>query len=182
MNALGGAVEGAEEIRHAADEAAIFVDLSEISLEDMLAEARRTDPDSWKSKFDMVYKGRGYIFDVTIIATPQEAGAGSFEIDYLVCPPGETGRFVEGGVSRPDSFAHIDLKGFELFDLAPPKVGNTIRFGAKLADFRFDSDQNHWVVQLMPRSGVFLTHPGALEALGKPATEVIDPTPPEDQP
>ncbi len=181
VDALGGAVEDAENIRHAAAEAAIYVDLCDISLEDMLAEARRTDPDSWKSKFDMVYKGRAYVFDATITAVPQDGTTGSYEIDYLVCPPGETSRFGEGGVSRPDSFAHIDLSGFELFEpsLSP---GNSVRFGAQLAGFRFDSDKNYWVVQLMPKSGVFLTHPRALEALGEPPSGAIDPSPAEAQP
>jgi hypothetical protein len=183
VDALGGAVEGADDIREAADEAAIYVNLCDISLEDMLAEARRTiDLDTWKSKFDMVYKGRAYVFDATITAAPQDGTTGGYEIDYLVCPPGETSRFGVGGVSRPDSFAHIDLTGFELFDLARPSPGNSVRFGAQLAAFRFDNDKNYWVLQLMPKSGVFLTHPGALEALGKPATELIDPLPAEGQP
>ncbi len=177
VDALGGAVEEAEEIRHAADEAAIYVNLCDISLEDMLTEARRTDRDSWKSKFDMVYKGRAYVFDVTITAVPRDGTTGTYEIDYLVCPPGETGRFGGGGVSRPDSFAHIDLTGFELFELAPPDVGNSVKFGAELAAFEFDFDKNYYVVKLKPGSGVFLTHPRALEALGKPATAVLDPPP-----
>jgi hypothetical protein len=177
VDALDGAVGGAEEIREAAAEAAVYVNLCDTSLEDMLAEARRTtDPDAWKSKFDMVYKGRAYVFDATITATPKDGASGAYEIDYLVCPPGETSQFGGSGVSRPDSFAQIDLSGFELFEsLARPSLGDSVKFGAELAAFRFDGDRNQWVVQLAPKSGVFLMHPKALEALGKPETAVIDP-------
>ena len=183
VDALGGGVEGAEEIRHAADEAAIYVDLCDISLEDMLVEARRADPpDTWKSKFDLVYKGRAYVFDVTITAAPQDGNTESYEIDYLVCPPGETSRFGAGGLARPDTFAHIDLTGFELFKLTRPSPGDSVKFGAKLAGFQFDSDKNYWVVQLEPKSGVFLTHPRALEALGEPAADSIDLPQMEGQP
>src|SRR5262249_13389827 len=44
VDALGGAVEDAEAIRHAAAEAALFVNRCPRSVEDLLAEAGRTDP------------------------------------------------------------------------------------------------------------------------------------------
>ena len=71
VDALGGAVEGADEIRTAAAEAAIFVDLSPRLLEDMLEEAGRTDPDAWASKFETLYKGRAILIDSIITDEPE---------------------------------------------------------------------------------------------------------------
>ncbi len=81
VNALGGAVDDADTIRNAADEAAIFVDQAPISLEEMLEQAGRTDPQSWATKFDAVYKGRAVSFDTWIIG-----GAGQRRRDELRNP------------------------------------------------------------------------------------------------
>ena len=71
VDALGGAVDGADEIRNAADEAAIFVDLSPQTLEEMLEEAGRTDPDSLgRPSSDALYKGRAILIDSTITEAP----------------------------------------------------------------------------------------------------------------
>ena len=182
VDALGGAVEGAEEIRDAAKEADIFVDLCNDKLEDMLAEAARTDRDAWASKFDLIYKGRSYIFETTITAVPPEGSTEGYEVEYLVVPPGVSSRFGDGLAARPDRFARIDLTGFELFQLARPSKGDSVRFGCRLASLRYDNDKNHWVVQLMSKSGVFMTHPRALEAIGGPVSELIDTPREEGQP
>ena len=149
----------------------------------MLAEAQRTDPEAWASKFDPLYKGRSYIFD-----TPGRGRADGRGLRGLTrsitwsSPRARRAASAMAAWPRPDRFAHIDLTGFELFELAHPAKGNSVTFGAKLASFRFDNDKNHWVVQLEPKSGVFMTHPRALEALGWPAAELIDPPAEEGQP
>ena len=105
VDALGGVGEDADKIRDAAKEAAIFVNLCPDTLEDMLAEAGRIDPDAWASKFETLYKGRSYIFDTFIESTPQDGDTGAYEIAYVVFPPGEASRFGDGGLARPDRFA-----------------------------------------------------------------------------
>jgi DNA-directed RNA polymerase subunit RPC12/RpoP len=176
VDALGGDVEDAEEIRHAAEEAAIFVDLCNDKLEDMLAEAARPEPEpgTWASNFDRIYKGRAYIFDTTITAVPPDGSTDGYEVEYLVVPPGESSRFGDGVVARPDRFARIDLTGFELFQQARPSKGDAVKFGCRLAAMRFDTEKNYWVVQLMPKGGVFLRHPRALEVVGGPRPDLID--------
>ena len=41
-------------------------------------------------------------------------------------------------------------------------------FGARLASFKFDDNDDVWWVGLEPKSGVFITHTKALEAMGWP--------------
>lgn len=178
VNALGGAIEGAEEVRRAAGEAAIFVDLCPVTLEDMLAKAGRGDPAAWESDFETLYKGRYLLFDTQIEATPAESGTGDYEIAYRVFPPGEASRFGDR-VAKADRYATIDLAGFELLEGLPKDAHVT--FGAKLRAIAYDSEQDHWVVRLEPRSGVFITHHQALEALGLPAFVTVE-LPREDQP
>lgn len=167
VDALGGRVEGAEEIRWAADEAAVFINLVSESLEELLDEAARTNPQAWASRFEDYYKGGGVIFDTTIKAAP-DSPSGRYELDYLVMPLGQAANFRGPGGARPERTARIDLDDFELFQLAEPKVGDHVLFGARLAEFRFDAEDGSWVVRLQPKSGVFIHHNKALEALGWP--------------
>jgi hypothetical protein len=181
LDTLGGGDEDAEEIRHAAKEAAIFVDLCPDKLEDMLAEAGRTDPDAWSSKFDTHYKGRSYLFDTIIESTPEESDTGAYQIAYVVFPPGEASRFGEGGLPRPDRFARIDLAGFELLEQNRLVKDARVTFGARLRAIVYDSEQKQWVVRLEPESGVFIKHYRALQASGWPAVETAE-VPREDMP
>ena len=89
VDALGGAVEGAEEVRHAADEATILVNLLTDSLESLLDEAARTSPQAWAGRFDTMYKGRAVVIDATITATPDTPGSNRYELDYLVLAAGQ---------------------------------------------------------------------------------------------
>jgi hypothetical protein len=147
----------------------------------MLAEAVRTEKDAWESQFDKIYKGRTYIFTSEVITTPTDGTSGAYEIDYVVLPRGESTRFGDG-LGRPDVFARIDLNGFELLEMARPSKGNTISFGCRLASLRRDDEKKHWVVQLMPKGGVFMTHSRAMEAVGGPVTELTDTPREEGQP
>jgi hypothetical protein len=178
---LGGAVEDADEIRHAADEAAVFNDLCPESLEDLLAEAGRKDEAEWTSNFDKLYKGRYYLFDSIIVSAPAKGSGGAYEIGYVVFPPGEASRFGEGGFARPDRFARIDLAGFELLESTGPSKGDHVTFGARLRAIVYDGERKQWMVQLEPKSGVFITHTGALRAIGWPGPESVE-VPQEDQP
>ena len=104
VNALGGAVEDADEIRQAADESAIFVDLIPETLEQLLAEAGRTSSEAWASQFKTLYKGRSIIIDSWITATPESSPDG-YDILYRVLPPGQPSNFVEGGAPGPTGSA-----------------------------------------------------------------------------
>jgi hypothetical protein len=173
VDALGGGVEDADKIRQAADEAALFVDLCNRSLEDLFDEAKRTDSGTWATRFDTLYKGRSILIDSQIAAEPEPGGSSAYVLAYRVFPPGEASDFREPrATSKP--YADIDLAGFELFELARPKVGHQVTFGAKLASLRYEGEGDRWVVGLDPKSGVFILHRGALEALGWPVPKVTD--------
>jgi hypothetical protein len=174
VDALGGAVEGADQIRQAADEADVFINLIPETLEDLFDEAARTDPQRWTTKFESYYQDRAVIFDTRIRTTP-ESEAKRYELDYMVMPVGEASSFRGGGGSRPERTARIDLEGFELFKLAEPKVGDRVVFGARLDAFLFDAAAGSWVVRLRPKSGVFIRHSKALEALGWPPAADVEP-------
>jgi hypothetical protein len=171
---LGGAVEGAEEIIHGADEVAILTNLSPQSLEAILAEAGRTETQEWSWRFATYYKGRSVVIDAEISAVPGPSGEGRYELDYRVLQEGEG--------TRPVRVGRIDTTGFRLFELAQPKVGDRVRFGARLASFTFDASSDEWLVGLEPDSGVYMTHPHALEALGWPAPDAATPEQAEDKP
>jgi hypothetical protein len=162
VDALGGGVEHGDEIRHAADEAAILVDLLSDTLESLLEEAARTSPQSWASRFENIYKGRAVIIDASITATPETSRRGRYELDYLVLAPGESAR----GQPR---YARIDLSGFEAITLARGKVGDRVAFGGRLESFQYDTEAQEWLIRLAPQSGVLIMHPKALEALGWPS-------------
>jgi hypothetical protein len=182
VEALGGAVAEADEIRQAADEAAIFNNLCSTSLEELLAEAgRASDPESWASTFDALYKGRSCLFDTFIEFTPEDSESGAYELGYVVFPPGEASRFGDGGVSPPDRFARIDLRGFEAIEQSGLKREARVTFGARLQSIVYDSGRKYWVVRLEPKSGVFITHHGALVAIGRKDLDMVE-IPREDQP
>jgi hypothetical protein len=179
---LGGAVADADEIRQAADEALIFVNLCPKTLEELLSEGGRAkDPETWASTFDTYYKGQSYLFDTLIESTPEDSESGAYEIAYVVFPPGEASRFSDGGLSPPDRFARIDLAGFEAIEKAGLKRDAHITFGAKLQSIVYDAGRKHWVVRLEPKSGVFITHRRALQALGLRDPELVE-MPREEQP
>ena len=99
VDALGGAVDDADKIRDAAAEAAIFVDQTR-SLEDMLDEAGRTDPQVWASRFDTLYKGRAILIDSSILEEPEAGRSARYLLEYVVLPPGAADNFAEAG-DRP---------------------------------------------------------------------------------
>jgi hypothetical protein len=166
VDSLGGEIEDADKVRQAADEAAIFVDQCSQTLEDMLEEAARVNPEKWASNFDMLYKGKSLILDTWILTAPAAGSTKPYQLGYKVFPPGQAGNFRDETGSRPDRFADIDLSGFELFELTHPKAGDLVTIGAKISSFKYDIDRSRWMVGLEPKSGVYIQHTKALDASG----------------
>jgi hypothetical protein len=178
VNGLGGAVEGAEDVLQAADESAIFVNLITRDLGELLDEAGRTDPITWESRFDSLYKGRSIVVDSIITAVPDGAKSTRYELLFRALPPGEASK----RDGRPDRVGEIDLTGFQLLELAGRPIGERVIFGATLASFKRDSESGTWLVGLEPKSGVFIEHSKALDSFGRqeeppPSAQAL-----EDQP
>jgi hypothetical protein len=170
VDALGGQYEGADEIRQGALEAAIFADLAPSGIDEILEEAATGDPSKWPSKFASMYKGRSVILDPPIAEVPDPAKPGS---SYKVNYPLYFGRG-----PKPEGRGRIDLTGFRLFELSQPKVDEQKPFGARYASIELDTITSQWVVTFEPDSGVFITHPRALEAINWPSSDPVE----EDKP
>jgi hypothetical protein len=181
VDSLGGGLEGAAEVRQAADEAAIFIDLVPETLENLLNEAAPMDPPDWENRFNAFYAGHSILIDAFIVAAPTASEESAYALDYLILPPGDPSQFRENGAYEPARIGRIDLTDFELIQLARPKVGAHVVFGAKLASFNYDPTANIWNLRLQPKSGVFITHAKALEHLGWPTDSVPAEQPPEVQ-
>jgi hypothetical protein len=181
VEALGGAVEDADEIKKAAEEAEVFNNLCSHTLEQILTEAGRTHPDSWPSRFEALYKGQYFVFDTRIWATPDPGKNSAYEIEYVVLPDGETTSFRRGRLAEPERRGRIDLTGFQLFEQPPRHVGDRVIFGAKLASFERAKNADEWLIRLEPKSGVYITHTKALEILGWPGASEPE-SQPEGQP
>ena len=169
---LEGKVEGADEIRQAAREAALLNDLTPDTLESILDAATRAAPDTWDSRFDSDYKGRAVVLETGVVPARDPESDNTVDLDYRIYPTGEG--------TRPPAVARIDLKGFQLFQLAGTKAGDRVVFAARLASLRFDPAREEWVVRLVPDSGAFITHARALESLGWPTPDDRSET--EDKP
>jgi hypothetical protein len=159
VDALHGDVEGAEEIRHGAEEAGIFVDLLSDSLENLLDDAARTRPQEWATRFDNLYKGRSVIIEATVVTTPDSGGR--YELDYVILPPGE------GAGER--RLARLEVSDLQLLAANKPRAGDRMTFGARLSSFQYDTDREAFVVRFQPESGVTIVHSKALQALGWPS-------------
>ncbi len=161
VDALGGQVDKAEEIRQGAREAAIFTNLSPDSLESILADAS-ADPKERESRFSTIYKGRSIIIDANIVAAPTSNGSGGYELDYRVIPTAEGSKRV----------GRLDLSHFRLFEDSLPKVGDHVIFGARLGGLNLDPVTGEWLFNLDPESGVSIRHSKALESIGWPTDTV----------
>ncbi len=167
VDAMGGRFEGADAIRQAAREAAILTDLVPRSLEELVEEAF-TYPklSGWSAHFASMYRGRSILLETTITSVPDPSKPGSSYADAY--------RILVGPGPKPTAKGRVDYDGFELFELAQPKVGETKLFGARLATLEFDLATNLWVLTLEPDSGAFVTHPRALEAIHWPTGEPVE--------
>jgi hypothetical protein len=160
-NSLGGQVEGADEVRQGALEAALLADRCSEPLGEVLEKAEAFNPpDGWASYFDAIYKGKAVIIQASITAVPDPAKPGStYDLDY---------RIYHGNGSNPRGKARIDLNGFRLFEQARPQVGDVVTFGARLASLRVDSIDpatGERSLQLVPDSGAFITHQRVVELI-----------------
>ncbi|WP_435005393.1 hypothetical protein P12x_003277 [Tundrisphaera lichenicola] len=162
VDGLGGRYEGAESIRQGAREAAIFTDLVPETLDRLLEEAATyRDVDAWPSHFAGMYRGRSIILDAPIVGVPDPSKPDStYQIEC---------RIYFGRGTRPEGKARIDLSGFQLFEETQPKLGDQLPFGARLASLALDPATNEWAFTFEPDSGVYITHPRALEAIGWPS-------------
>jgi DNA-directed RNA polymerase subunit RPC12/RpoP len=161
--ALGGDVRDADDIRQAADEAAIFINLIPVDLGELLEEAGHADtPDEWDSRFDRLYKGRSVLVSTIVTAVPDGSASSKYEIATRILPPGESG----ARDGRPARVGEFDLKGFQLFEQAGLPKELQVTFGAKLESFKYDLDSKTWFIRFMPKSGVFIMHTKALDSLG----------------
>jgi hypothetical protein len=159
LDTLGDDSREADEIRQGAREATIYTGLTPEPLENILGEAT---PDSveWTARFDAAYKGRTILVDAHVSAVPDATGAGRYELDYLVLPPGEG--------SKPLRIGRLDLTGFTLLQQPPRQVGDRVVFGARLASFTMEHE-GVWQIGLEPESGVYILHPKALDAVARPS-------------
>ena len=153
---LGGEYEGAEAIIQGADEAEIITRLG-ASPEAMIDQAARADPQVWAKTFDTLYKGRTILVVAQVSAVPDGQGKGRFDLDYRIFPPGEG--------NEAERWGRLDLSGFQLFETLKPREKDSVRFGARIASFRYDADERVWLLGLEPNSGVIMTHEKALDAL-----------------
>ncbi|WP_169974421.1 hypothetical protein [Tautonia rosea] len=154
VESLRGQIRGADEVRQAAREAAIFVDLIPDRLEMILDQrARSSDESEWQATFDRSYKGRAILISAQVTATPADS-AGRYELNYRILS--------EGPIAPRE--ARIDFEGFRLFEISEPEVGWQIQFGARLA--AVESEPNGWRFRLEPNSGVTMTHQEAIRSLG----------------
>ena len=167
VDAMDGRFEGADKIRQAALEAAIFTDLVPRTLEDLVEEAATfRDVGGWSAHFKSMYQGRSIILETTINSVPDQARPDSHYADAY--------RILVGRGPNPEAIGRIDYTGFELFELTEPKLGEIKLLGARLQTLEFDIENNLWVLTLEPTSGVFLTHPRALDAIHWPSGELVE--------
>lgn len=166
VNGLGGRFEGAESIRQGAMEAAIFADRAPEGIAEIVEERATGDLKEWPSKFAAFYKGRSVIIEAPISGVPEPNRPGSrYQINYPI---------YFGRGPKPDGKGRIDLTGFQLFELAQPKVDEQKLFGARYASVELDVATSEWVVTFEPGSGVFITHTKALEAIDWPSFESVE--------
>ena len=158
---LGGAVQYADNIRQAADEAAIFVNLVSEDLGELLSELGPMRPSERESRFDTLYKGRAVVIDTIITAAPDGTASSKYELAFRILPPGQSSNR-EGS---PDRVGVFDLTGFQLLEQPRRKVGDQVIFGARLQSLEYDADLKLWLIRFMPKSGVYITHTKALESL-----------------
>ncbi len=149
---LGDQVEGAEEVRQGALEAAIYADLLPETLETILDEAAGGSLDDHAALLNSRYVGRSLLLDG--VAEEDPADPKRLVLDYVVLPP-------SGGTRR----GRISLTGLDLIEKTRVTPGQRISCGARLASLERPEGQD-WRFRLQPDSGVLLTHPSSLDALG----------------
>ncbi|MEW4566592.1 hypothetical protein AB1L88_01865 [Tautonia sp. JC769] len=160
VESLNGQIRGADEIRQAAREAVIFVDLIPDRLEMILdRRARSSDESEWQRLFEGSYRGRSVLISAQVTATPADA-AGRYELNYRILS--------EGPIAPRE--ARIDFEGFRLFEASEPQKGWQILFGARLS--AVETEPNGWRFRLEPDSGVTITHQEAIRSLGWTPVEI----------
>ena len=142
--------EKAQGVRQLAGQAAILADLVGTSLEEMLDEAAYK-PEEWAKRFDTFYKGRSVVVDALVARAAE--GEKPAALDYRII-----------GDGRLPKLGEIDLSGLKLFEAAPPRTGDTVSFGARLAAIRI-GDRGVWRFHLDPDSGVAMVRQEILDRI-----------------
>jgi hypothetical protein len=138
-------------------------------MDEILEEAHTCEPDRWPSKFSSLYKGRSVILDPVVSEVPDPAKPGStYKVNYPL---------YFGRGPKPEGRGRIDLTGFRLFELAQPRVDEQKPFGARYKSISYDLATLQWVITFEPDSGVFITHPRALEAINWPTSRPAEESP-----
>jgi tetratricopeptide (TPR) repeat protein len=151
---LGVRDERTSEARQLAAEAAIYADLCARSLEELIDEAARANPEEWPRLFEVNYKGRAVIIDSPFVATPRDGA--SYRLAYVIF----TGRG-----PQPYRAGRIDLAGFQLFESQRTlRLGESMPFGARIEAIQRVGGE--WHVRFEPDSGVILTRFEPLKRLG----------------
>ena len=166
VDELGGDVEGADDVRQAAREAAILADRSLETLETILDRSARLEPAERDKMFKTLYQGRSFIVDDHVRAAG-EGSRGGYDIEYRVGVPGNP---------RP-RVGKIDFDGFRLFEVLKPKPGQRVVFGARLKKLRYDESEDIWYFEIEPESGALMSWK-PLEAID--GTRWEDPPPTND--
>lgn len=149
--------EVAGEVRQAAAESALIVDLLGPSIEDLVEEAARyRPPEDWPDYFDAVYGGRAIVVESEVL--PGLGASGSSTLGY---------RILTGVGPTPDRTARFDLDGLEILSQPLAEDGRVI-FAARLESVDLDDRTGQWVVRFLPDSGVWMTRYEVLVRLGWP--------------
>ena len=140
----------ASKVRQSAEEAAIFADLCDPPLEDLIGEAARSaSPEAWKERFDSHYRQQSILLDAHI-EIPED-GPKVVGLDY---------RVLSG--SKP-LVGWIDIHDLNLLKSKTFKKGDPILFGARIDAITLQPDGTYRIA-LDPESGLFITD---FEALSK---------------
>ena len=161
VDTLGDRSEHATDIRQAALEVGVLTQLCPDPLSALLEQASRSEDKEWAAEFSRLYKGRTVVIDTQVTGVRDAEGGGRYELAFRVFPQGEG--------TRPRSQARVDLRGFKLVETIKPRAGDRLLFGARLASFKFDLENEVWLISFEADSGVTMVHHKALASLGMPA-------------
>lgn len=146
-DALGAADR--RQLRQMNRQAQLLCDLLAEPLDDVLRQAAdrsEVDEKEWQEEFDARYKGKAVLFDDEV---RNEANTGYRLATYVFTVRG-----------RPAQVALNDLQVLRGLPLDRPQ---RMLVGARLASVRLEPG-GHWVVHLVPESGVLLTNMAAVQA------------------
>jgi hypothetical protein len=146
------------EVQQLAREVALFADIPERSLEELLQEVRAMSPQECAEYFHDKLRNPSVIFDAYVSPLPAPgAGLASFRVDDRLYVGTDTAR--------------LDLSDFRLFKLLSPGPSTRVLFGARIHSVERSSDSTEWIIHLVPDSGWLITSELCLESFPWPLDE-----------